>query len=320
MRHLGARHDMAPSRVGKTVLVTGATGFVGRHAVADLVARGFDVHATYAHGRRPRDASVKWHHADLLQPHSAHRLMTSVRPAALLHLAWYAKHGLFWTGPENLAWVSASIALAQAFVATGGKRMVVAGTCAEYSWNDRKPLDERRTDRDPSTLYGASKDALHRILEAYARQAHLSLAWGRLFFLYGPQEHPRRFVTYVARALLNGDDALCTHGRQLRDFTHVDDAGRAFAALVDSCIEGPVNVGSGRKVSLREVAKTVERLVGSRAVVKLGAIAASPDEPPVIVARVNRLRRELGFKPRWSLANGLRDTVDWLRRDTTARQ
>lgn len=305
---------MAASRLRRRrVLVTGATGFVGRHAIAALVSRGHIVHATYTEPSAPRIENVTWHRADLLKCGDAARAVRAACPEALLHLAWYAKHGAFWTATENLAWVRASIDLVEAFVASGGKRVVVAGSCAEYEWGGDERFDERRTPCAPSTLYGVSKDALHRILEAYSQRASISLAWGRLFFLYGPGEHPERFVTYVAKTLLSGHHANCTHGRQVRDFMHVEDAGRAFGALLDSCVEGPVNIASGHAVALRDVAMTIERIVGSRDALKLGAIPARRDDARFLVARVSRLRKEVRFKPRWTLAQGLRNTVDALR-------
>lgn len=279
------------------ILVTGATGFIGRHAVEPLRQAGHEVHAIGS-----RDC-------DLLDPAAAPPLLNELRPEVLLHLAWYAEPGAFWSSEENIGWVEASLRLLRAFAAAGGRRAVIAGTCAEYDWSYPR-LSERDTPLAPSTLYGECKHALHRMAERWGR---LSVAWGRVFFLYGPGEHPARLVSSVASALARGEPAPCSSGEQVRDFLHVADVGRAFAALAASAVEGPVNVGSGERVSVRDVVTRLGELAGRPELVELGALPKRPDEPPELVADVRRLRDEVGFRPSLTLEEGLRGTLDWWR-------
>ncbi len=283
------------------MLVTGATGFVGRQALAPLAARGYEVHAV---GRRD---------VDLLDPDATARFVEDLRPTHLLHFAWYAEPGAFWQSAENERWRAASVRLLEAFAASGGTRAAVAGTCAEYDWSGSGLLSERSTPLAPRTPYGEAKNALR----ASAETLSLSLAWGRIFFLYGPHEDERRLVASVTRALLAGLPARTTPGRQVRDFLHVADVGAAFAALLDSGAEGPVNVGSGEGVAVADVVQRLAALVGRPELVELGALEAPPDEPPLLVADVGRLRDEVGWRPSGSLDDGLRDTVEWWR--ATAR-
>lgn len=161
----------------RRVLVTGATGFLGARVLAPLQARGFEIHVA---GRcLPKCQQVVFHQADILHAEQLRSAVQSARATHLLHLAWYAEPGQFWGSPLNLDWVSASLNLVRTFVETGGLRAVFAGTCAEYQWGpDRFSETESRC--APATLYGASKDALRRILMAYADIAPLSLAWGRI--------------------------------------------------------------------------------------------------------------------------------------------
>lgn len=305
--------------MSERVLVTGAGGFVGRHAAQALVDLGYEVHASHVEASPPLELpNVTWHRSDLQSRTDVHDLVERARPTTLLHLAWYAVHGQFWTSAENLQWVTASLELVKAFRELGGKRLVIAGTCAEYAWSTNDPLLENHSEIRPSTLYGVCKDALRRIVEQYLAGTDLTWAWGRLFFLYGPHEHPDRFVTHVARSLIRSETARCTHGRQVRDFLHVSDVGRALAALARSNVSGPVNVGSGEATSLAMVAETLQRIAGSGAV-ELGALPARADDPESIVADVRRLREEVGFRPNFSLEEGLTDLIGWLRADGVPR-
>lgn len=297
------------------VLVTGASGFVGRAALRPLVERGFEVHAVSSRAAPPEGTDhVVWQRANLLAPAEAERLVRAVAPTHLLHLAWYAEPGRFWSAPENVAWVEASLRLLRAFAAAGGRRAVVAGSCAEYDWAERPPYSERTTPLRPRTLYGACKASLHTIAAAYAEQQDdLACAWGRIFFLYGPGEQPGRLVSSVVEALVAGREAETTEGSQLRDFLFVEDAGAAFAALVASDVTGAVNVASGEGVPVGDVVAAAAATAGRPELVRRGALASRPDEPAAIVADVGRLREEVGFSPRFGLDEGMRRTLDWWR-------
>src|SRR5258708_4086554 len=133
------------------VLVTGASGFIGRHCLPYLLEAGHEVHAV---ARTPLKISGPvWHSADLLSPGASSRLISSVKPTAVLHLAWYTAHGEYWSSSENLRWVQASLELIQATAAAKCKRLVAAGTSAEYDWS-AGVCSETLTPLLPASLYG----------------------------------------------------------------------------------------------------------------------------------------------------------------------
>ena len=171
----------------------------------------------------------------------------------------------------------------------------------------------------PPSAYAANKIGLQRALARFAVEEHLSAAWGRVFFQYGPHEHPDRLVPSVIRHLLLNREALCTHGRQIRSFLHVADVGAAFAKLLDSEIQGPVNMGSEEPVALAELIEHIARQIGRLDLVRLGARSAPVDEPPVLLPDVHRLRDEVQWRPRFSLNEGISDTIAWWRAELAAR-
>jgi nucleoside-diphosphate-sugar epimerase len=297
----------------RRVLITGANGFIGRHLLPLLVGQGWEIHASSIDDVTEEIPGVAWHQANLLVPGEARRLLAATKPSTLMHLAWFVAPGQWAAAPDNLDWVRASLELAREFVGEGGTRMVVSGSCLEYDWNYGY-CSEARTPCNPHTLYGAAKNALRLALEAFASQAGCSLAWGRVFFLYGPYEHPDRLVAHVARSLLRGEPARCSHGRQIRDYLYVGDVARAFAALLESDIRGPVNIASGQPISLRTLVERLGDLIGRRDLLQLGAIPAAPTDKPLVIGDISRLSVDLGWAPSFSLDEGLTLTIEWWRR------
>ena len=296
----------------KRVLLTGASGFIGRFCIEPLASRGFEVHAVSSRPPAVPPGPATWHVHNLLAAGEAARMMEMVRPTHVLHLAWYAAPRAFWTAPENLDWVRASLAMLRAFERTGGERFVGAGTGAEYAPGDADCV-EGVTPLAPSTLYGACKHAVHTVLESFAA-GRFSAAWGRIFHLYGPEEESSRLVPAVIGALLNGREALCTEGTQVRDFMHVADLGDAFAALVASEVEGAVNVASGRAVRLADLITQIGAQMNAPNRIRLGARPMPAGELPRVTASVARLRDEVGWSRGRDLDRGLADTIEWWRR------
>jgi nucleoside-diphosphate-sugar epimerase len=291
--------------------------------VPPLLAAGFEVHAVLspaaAHGVPAELAGAQVHRADLLAADGAAGLLSAVRPSHLLHFAWIATPGIYQTSADNARWLQSSRALLDAFTAGGGGRAVIAGTCAEYAPAGAAACVERRTPLigaagEAAAPYAACKLALHRDLED-GRWRGLSSAWGRIFLQYGPAEHPDRLVPAVIRSLLASRPAEFSHGRQVRGFLHVADVGGAFAALLDSGVEGPVNVGSDRSTTIGGVVDLIAAQIGRPDLVRRGARPAPDGEAAVLVADGRRLRDEVGWSPRFALEDGLADTVAWWRRE-----
>lgn len=296
----------------KRVLLTGATGFIGSHCLGGLVERGYEVHAVSRRPPAAGGAAVTWHAADLLQPGTAAELVERVRPTHLLHLAWFVVPGKLISAPENLDWVTASLELVRRFAEAGGARLCVCGSGYEYDWAHGYCTEEL-TPCVPDTLYGACKHALHEMVRTYATGRELSAAWARVFFLYGPHEHPERLVPSVIRSILRGEPARCSHGRQIRDYLHVQDVADGLVAVLDSDLRQAVNLSSGQATTLREIASTIGRLTGRPELVHLGAIPARPNDVPLVVGS-NARATSLGWQPRYDLDGGLRQTIDWWRR------
>lgn len=302
------------------LLVTGASGFVGRQVLAQLGNRE-EVEVVALTSKRaspPSLGSCRWMQGDLLVPGSARRLVDQVQPSHLLHLAWEATPGTYLTSRRNLAWLAASAELIDAFASSGGKRFVGTGTCLEYDVTAGGLCEESRTPLRPGTLYGACKQGFGTSAVEAGRTEGVSVAWARLFHLYGPHEHPERLVAYIARALLNGEEAGLSDGSQQRDYLGVTDAAAALVSLLMSDVEGAVNIGSGRVVSVREVAEITARICGGEHLLRFGSRFTQEGVISFLAPDITRLADEVGWRPESTLEEGLRRTVSWWEEELRA--
>lgn len=292
----------------RRILVTGASGFLGRHCVAALAEAGHRVIGLARRpGAEPLPGAVEVLPCDLLDPASRAQALAAAKADCLIHFAWHADPRDRWLTPANLDWVAASLALAREFAATGGTRFVFVGSCAEYDWS-HSLLSEQDTPLRPATAYGAAKAATGLALSGAAGALGLAFAWPRVFFCYGPGEPRGRLVPDLIAGLLKRERVACTDGEQRRDFMHAADIGRAIAAIALSDWQGPINVASGEAVAVKALIAEVAGALGRPEQVELGAISRPPSDPPLLAADTASLAG-LGFSPRFDLAAGVRDTI-----------
>ena len=287
----------------KRVLVTGASGFLGRHALERLRNAGrFEIHAAC---RRPparepaarEPAAVRWHAVDLRDPAAAASLVAEVRPSHLLHAAWIATPGVYLHAPENMDWLVATLALARAFGESGGERWVGVGSCAEYAPGEA-PCREDETPIQPASLYGKCKAGCWQAVQAAAQHHGFSAAWGRVFLPYGPGDAPQRLIPSIIAALRQGQPLETSHGRQVRDFVFAPDAAALLVGLLDSAEAGAFNIGSGQGVMVRTAIETLANHFGARELLRFGARPLAPGEPLHLTADMTRTRRAVpGVEP-----------------------
>ena len=300
-----------------TVLVTGATGFVGSHVVRSLVASGTDVAILVRAGasRQRLDGvveRVQVLQGDLADGVAVERLLEGVRPEACIHAAWYAEPGKYLDSTQNLDSLRSSFDLIESLAKAGCKHVVGVGTCFEYAMQDTPLTEDSPT--GPFTLYAAAKLAFYLVAAQRAEQLGMGLAWGRLFYLYGPYEDERRLVPAAIKALSSGREFPATTGEQVRDYLHVEDVAAGLCAMSHHRLGGVFNVSSCEPVTIAGLMRTLGELLGRPELIRLGALPPRDWDPAYVCGDNQRLRTEAHWSPRYSLRDGLAQTIEWWKK------
>jgi UDP-glucuronate decarboxylase len=295
------------------VLVTGASGFVGSCVVRRLLERGHSIMILAVPADplwRLQEVRNRFSVADahMGQVEVLRRRFREFRPEACIHLAWYAEPGQYLHATENVVCLAETVALLGELIDSGCRRIVMAGTCAEYD-TDYGYLRED-TPTKPTTLYAAAKTSCYLVSRQIAARAQVDLAWGRIFSPYGPREDTRRIVPAAICSLLQGRPFPATDGGQIRDYVHVEDVATAFCLLAETTAEGAFNIASGEPVTIRHLLETIGILTGRGDLLQFGRVPHRDWDPPFICGDSRRLR-QIGWRPRYTLHAGLAHTVDW---------
>jgi GDP-4-dehydro-6-deoxy-D-mannose reductase len=293
------------------VLITGASGFVGRHLAAACSEAGDEVHgASRSSGADLRDAAA------------ARAAVAAARPEVVYHLAAHAHVGASWEDPagtlqENLA--MAVNVLEAVREETPDAVVVAVGSSEAYGRPDALPLTEDARLR-PQSPYAASKAAADLLAGFYADAYGLRVVRVRAFNHAGPGQEPRYAISGFARQLAAGQAAgsepvviVTGNPDTRRDYTDVRDVVRAYRLLAATGEPGAYNVCSGRALSARELVAALGEAAGARVRLEVDPERVRGHEVSEMRGSPARLERLTGWCPEIPLARTLADTVAWWR-------
>jgi nucleoside-diphosphate-sugar epimerase len=237
------------------VVVTGATGFVGRHVVRELEARGVSPVVVSRSGSAKSSLSFPSQVVEFDIAHAppdAYELLGE--PHAVIHLAWGGLPN--YKAPSHInEELPAHKSFLDGLLAAGLGNLTVAGTCLEYGMVSGALSEDMPT--APVTAYGKAKDLLREDLERLRQLHRYNLTWARLFYLYGDGQSKGSLLPRLETAIERGDRTFdMSGGQQLRDYLPVGEAARYLVALaLGERDHGIVNVCSGSPISVRELAE-----------------------------------------------------------------
>ena len=260
------------------ILLTGATGFIGQYITKSLISKNIDFVTV---GRNTINKNNEHISADLLLISDFHSIVEKAQATHLIHLAWFAEHGKYWTSPLNDKWTEASLNLIEAFCNSGGQGVVAAGTCAEYDWSNGY-CAEGSTPIRPETIYGQAKDKTRKLVLSICDQNNVSCVWGRVFFPYGRGENPNRLIPSMISVFRGERVPFGVNSNQFRDLLYVYDVAEAFIFLLLSEQTGIFNISSGKPLQISEVVYKIASLLKVSPKIILDLTTERPGEPNLL--------------------------------------
>lgn len=289
----------------KKVLVTGATGLIGKELIKPLKQLGFDIYAITIDENIP-DNGVKWIKGNLFDEKFIAETLKEISPEYLLNMAWCTT-GNYLSSDVNFKFLTTGINLLKAFKDNGGKRAVFAGTCLEYKFKN-KFLKETDLLDPEKTVYTFCKNKLHEIAEYFCKINEISFGYGRIFYVYGKNENKTRLTGMVIDNLKNDKEVVIKSGSLIKDYMYAKDIAGAFAKFLYSNVEGTVNICTNVGISIKDYVLKLAKIIGKEHLVIFKEEESS--QPPLIVGNNKKLIKEVQYNIEYSLEKGFKEIIN----------
>lgn len=277
----------------KKVVLTGSTGLIGKEATKPLEDAGFEVHCLTSTN------------CNLFDETAVNEFFRKIKPEYLLHFAWFTGEG-YLESDLNEKYIAASMNMLEIFKQNGGKRAVFAGTCFEYNFKD-----ERLKETDPvkpTTLYAISKNKLREYAEIYCAQNDLSFGWGRIFYVFGKNEHEKRLTGHLINKLRQNKTVEIKCGQLIKDYMYTKDIANAFVKFLDSDVQGIVNICTGKGISLKDYSILIAEKLQKTELLRIQS--EQTNQPAKIVGDNTRLTKEVNFTCEFSIEKAIDEILE----------
>jgi len=305
---------------GTKVLLTGGTGFLGHHIARALLDREADVTLLIQpHEKTWRleriGAKINQVKCRLTSRDETRSAVQKVQPGVIIHLAGRMERRRDLSILDDLLGhhVASTVNLIRAADQKTTRLVINTGTSEEYGEQD-DPFVETLP-ADPVSPYSATKASATAMATYLSKAIGIPVITMRPFITYGPAQLHDTLIPFLIKGVLQRKNVELTAGLQYRDFVFVDDLVACYLATIDKAetFTGPeiFNVGSGKKIQIREVIETIANLLDGQEYLKIGARPMRAGEPASMIADIQKAKETLGWEPVVPLNEGLKKTIDW---------
>jgi nucleoside-diphosphate-sugar epimerase len=294
----------------KKVIITGANGLIG-HAIIDKIYTTYEIYAVVS-GRNPVDFPKSVHiiKANLLDSKDREYIMTQIKPEIFLHYAWDVQDVDFEASENNIIWTEVSLHLLRCFVANAGRRMIFAGSGAEYGTVNEKRVENIVFPYVKLSLYGETKLAFADIMKNYCSAHGVEFVDARYFSVYG--ENDKRVYAVIPNtiiSLLNNKPVVCKYPDNVWDYIYIEDAVNVSIKLIESAYCGSVNICSGIPHRMEDVFRVIAQKLDKEGLVTFDRNNGCNR---VWVGDTNIMAQELECKCMVPFDVGIKRTIDYL--------
>lgn len=304
----------------KRVLITGATGFVGANLARRLLGEGHMVHLLVRPGHNPWRietirTQIRLDEVNLDDITQVKKVVQAIKPEWVFHLAVHGAYP-FQTDLHQMIRTNivATINLVEVCREAGCEVLVNTGSSSEYGFKDHAPAEDEAL--EPNSDYGVTKASATLYCRQIAKRYQFRLPTLRLYSVFGPYEEPSRLMPTLIMHGLRGEWPPLVDPAVARDYIYIEDVLDAYCLAVTQPSDdfGAIyNVGTGRQTALREVVEVVRQELGIITEPQWGTMARRDWDTHVWVADNHKIRQELGWTPRYTLQQGIGETVQWFR-------
>jgi nucleoside-diphosphate-sugar epimerase len=303
----------------KNILITGGTGFVGANLVHRLVKEGYRPSLLIRKESNPWrlrsiQSKITLVETDLQNTKLLTHQIIKIRPTHVFHLAIYGANqslqkDTIQTYTQNIL---SAVNMMEACCKVGFEQYVNVGSSSEYGL--KKSAMKERDLLEPINHYGATKAAISLAASVFSSSYKLPISTLRLFSPYGFWEDGRRFIPTLIKCAMDNEVAQLSSPTYVRDFVFIDDVIDAFMRFltIKKRYADVFNIGSGKQYTLSEIVEAVKVLANGKLKIKWNNRKSNQLEPEFWKADISKTKKQLNWKPRVTLKQGLQKTYQWM--------
>lgn len=299
----------------KKVLVTGGSGYIGKHLIKRLLCEEAVI---YALGLSEiNDSNVNFVKCDICNKTEVQKIVSSIEPHAIFHLAAYGvknyANDIFQAIDVN---IKGTINLIDALKDNSNFELFI-NTGSEFEYGNKTATISEETMLQPLTEYSSTKAAATLISMQYAHSLKIPIVTLRLFSIYGGHENRSRFIPYIINSILHEEEVKLTGCEQIRDYVYIDDILDAYICAYKYFDKNNeiINISTDTPITLKSILEQIQNIIGKKGNVKIGAIPYRENEMWKIVGDNAKAKELIKWLPKTNLAEGLNHTINFYRRN-----